>query len=515
MIGFLFLVILLVISGAYSVVQLRGLSERYSLLTASAQYQVNLALTTEVEFKKQVQEWKNILLRGENAKDLQKYNQRFLATYERVHKKVALLRKESISTENRRILDKFMLAHQELQKEYMKAYQTYLEGGEKVSQRADRQVRGKDRQPTKLLDQLVAGIVAENKKKSVVIQEQAKSTMQMQVGLLLLMILIAILTSMVLAKMFSKPVQQLNDKFQQLADKKLTTRATLTGQDEIGEMARNFNRVAESIQKVVQEIQLGATDLSTGSQELAASMAEMKKTSEDISESITNEASALQQSSGTVAELVNSMESTFNKIKAIRSRAENSEISATKGTAVVRKTSETMAKIESSSQKISKAIMVITEIANQTNLLSLNAAIEAAKAGESGKGFAVVADEVRNLAEKSGHSVRLISALLEESTAVVQEGTQVVVNTENAFREIIREVQGISQELASLSSEVTQQEAGLREISQAVDEISGLSEENATGIRELSSSIEESDRTTDDLSLLAQGLLEKTHSFEV
>ena len=208
------------------------------------------------------------------------------------------------------------------------------------------------------------------------------------------------------------------------------------------------------------------------------------------------------------------MEQISGHINEIQVKAKAAEEDAKLGTEAVQSTKDSIHKIAESAKEIQMVMAVITEIANQTNLLSLNAAIEAAKAGDSGKGFAVVAEEVRILADRSASSVIKTQQLIEESTANVDEGTQVIQKAGEVLVNIIRQVSEISAGIHEVAEKMMEQKQRTQEMSGTADEISEISSSNADSMKELSEATKQVDITADDLAQMADHLREQMAMFK-
>ncbi|WP_265440047.1 methyl-accepting chemotaxis protein, partial [Aeromonas salmonicida] len=139
----------------------------------------------------------------------------------------------------------------------------------------------------------------------------------------------------------------------------------------------------------------------------------------------------------------------------------------------------TMDEIVRSTSKINSITDVIKTIAFQTNILALNAAVEAARAGEQGKGFAVVANEVRSLASRSASAVNDIRELINDCEKKVSSGKDQVYNAGNTMKDIVDQVQNVTQLITHISHATTEQAAGISDITQAVSELESITQQSS------------------------------------
>jgi methyl-accepting chemotaxis protein len=158
--------------------------------------------------------------------------------------------------------------------------------------------------------------------------------------------------------------------------------------------------------------------------------------------------------------------------------------------------------------------MVITEIANQTNLLSLNAAIEAAKAGDQGKGFAVVAEEVRKLAERSAGAAGEISGLIAKSRSAMQEGMSTVEGTETALKSMRQDIQAVADLARGIGAASEQQNQTSEELARRTEASSSATERSAAAAHELTATVEEVNRTAEYLARIADELATSLARFQ-
>lgn len=241
----------------------------------------------------------------------------------------------------------------------------------------------------------------------------------------------------------------------------------------------SLNKTLSHINASSQQVSSGAEQVSSGAQSLAQGATEQASSIEELSASI-NEISEK------VGRTANNATKASQEAAVAGKEVENSN---TQMQTMIR----AMADITNKSGEIGKIIKTIDDIAFQTNILSLNAAVEAARAGSAGKGFAVVAEEVRNLANKSAEAAKITTALIEESIQAVQNGSKIADDTAHALKstvEVVSDVVGIIDEIAKSSNEqalsITQITEGVDQISSVVQTNSATAEEGAAASEELS-----------------------------
>lgn len=316
----------------------------------------------------------------------------------------------------------------------------------------------------------------------------------------------------------TRPIQNISNLLKDIAngEGELTKRlAVKNSKDEIGGLAQNFNLFVEKTQNLVMQIIAYSESLASGANELSSNSDQMANVSEEISQAIFEETNNLGDSVNRLSEIANANRSVIESIQRTQSIVNNAVHLTEDGKKKIVQTAQTMAKITDSSQRIGVMIDIITDIANQTNLLSLNAAIEAAKAGDSGKGFAVVAEEVRNLAERSANAVVEIRQLIEISLKNVDEGNDVIQMTETFLEKVNSSVTDVSHHVDQITASVINQDIGIQEIAKTMEQVSKLGEQNASSVNEMSLSLNETKNTIRDITELVEKLTDQVHRFKV
>ncbi|WP_306591023.1 methyl-accepting chemotaxis protein [Geothrix sp. 21YS21S-4] len=311
-----------------------------------------------------------------------------------------------------------------------------------------------------------------------------------------------------LAKRLLGPLEIIEARMRDISegDGNLTLRLDERGEDELARLARHFNRFVDNIQRIVQQVSATSTHLGASASQLAAGMSGMGDRAQEVSRSAEHQTASVSASTATIQGIALAAHEVSRNVGHALQVFQRAEAAADQGGAAVEGAVQGMEAIHHTSREIGRILTVITEIANQTNLLSLNAAIEAAKAGAHGKGFAVVADEVRKLAERSALAVKEISTLISTSDRAITDGSRMV----HAAGEALQSIQGAIREsaagLRTVGEQSEAQQQGRQSVVATMEHLSAIAGKNVASLGEMALTIQESIGSVEALQQLAREL---------
>jgi len=340
------------------------------------------------------------------------------------------------------------------------------------------------------------------------LQHEIGKSLAWMVALGLGMVLAGLGAAVSLGNAIAGPLDAIGARMQDISEGEgdLTARLEVRGRDEIARLSTHFNRFVANIQGIVQEVAAISSSIASGTLEMNAGMSEMATTADTIAQGADQQKTSVGQANAKVGDIARSSQVVSTNVNDALRVFGHAQEAAASGASAVGEAVAGMRAIQEDSKQIGNIITVITEIANQTNLLSLNAAIEAAKAGEQGKGFAVVAEEVRKLAERSAQAAKEITTLIHTSGKGIQDGSGKVNLAGASLKSIHESIQASSGRLAAIGSQSQAQSQDSVTVVGAMGDLTGIAEQNAAAMEEMAATLRETSRTVEELSRAAEKL---------
>ena len=435
------------------------------------------ARSAQVEFKIQVQDWKDTLLRGSDPADFKKYQDGFEASAAKTMTgldslKTALVA-QGASTDK---VGQAQAALRELNERYHAALKTWDGANPENYKLIDKQVKGMDRPPTKLIDEIVDDIQAYSKTTTATMRKEKEAAEQHERSLAIVtfatVLVVAACVTVWLARSITKPLQDAVSIAGTVAAGDLTHPIVVERRDEIGMLLDALKHMQDSLAGIVARVRSGTDTISVATNEIALG-------NQDLAARTEEQASSVEETAASMDQLTTMVRSNRDSADRAKRMADEASGVATRGGAAVAEVVSTMGEIDAASHKIVDIIGVIDGIAFQTNILALNAAVEAARAGEQGRGFAVVASEVRSLAQRSASAAKEIKVLIGDSVDKVQTGTRLVGEAGGTMRDVVDSVQRVAAIIAEITATATHQSEGITHVNDAMGQMDGVVQQNS------------------------------------
>lgn len=288
------------------------------------------------------------------------------------------------------------------------------------------------------------------------------------VGILVFSVIVWVICS----KMFN-PLTKLEQVTEKMATGDLTTKININTRDELGVLASAFNTMQDNFNRVLGNISIASAEVNSGSKEVSdSSMA--------LSQGATEQASAIEELTVQIEDISHQMKLNSDNTEKANHLTSIVNTNAMEGSTNMENLQTAMEKINQTSHDISKIIKVIDNIAFQTNILSLNASVEAAQSGKYGRGFAVVAEEVRNLAVKSALAAKDSSELINNSLNKVEEGMILVDANAKFLKEILSGIREIANAINNISIATKEQSISIEQVSLGISQVAAVTQNTST-----------------------------------
>jgi methyl-accepting chemotaxis protein len=367
---------------------------------------------------------------------------------------------------------------------------------------------------------LAATKIANADKRAESIINITNSSLTLSVICVVVVLLMSVGFGLIITRSITRPIQELAQLAEHVAGGDLSVRIVANGQDEIGALADSFARMAESLRETLCKLDDTSMQVAAASNQLHSSSRQISTGTDEMAQQALTVATASEELAATSGDIAQNCHAAARSSQQANSAAETGAAVVAQTITVMNRiaertnsTARTVENLGARSDQIGDIVGTIEDIADQTNLLALNAAIEAARAGEQGRGFAVVADEVRALAARTTRATREIGdmikaiqsetkgaiAAMEDGVSEVRQGTEEAAKSGSALQDILYQINAVTMQVNQIATAANEQSATTSEITNNIHLITDVVQQTAQSSQESTAAAAQLARLSDDL----------------